>query len=83
VSNILPSVADEFSLQENDGVVIVAVRKDGVAARLFQPGDIVMQVGKTKITDVVALDEITRAPQRQWSVVIKRGDRVLQLQLSG
>ena len=83
VSNILPSVADEFSLQESEGVVVVAVRKDGVAARLFQPGDIVMQVGKTKITDVVALDEITRAPQRQWSVVIKRGDRVLQLQLSG
>jgi S1-C subfamily serine protease len=83
VSNILPSVADEFSLQESEGVVVVAVRKDGVAARLFQPGDIVMQVGKTKITDVVALDEITRAPQRQWNVVIKRGDRVLQLQLSG
>ena len=49
----------------------------------FQPGDIIVQVGKTKITDVVALDEITRAPQRLWSVVIKRGDRVLQLQLSG
>jgi C-terminal processing protease CtpA/Prc len=62
---------------------VVAVRKDGVAARLFQPGDIIVQVGKTKITDVVALDEITRAPQRLWSVVIKRGDRVLQLQLSG
>jgi len=83
VSNILPSVADEFSLLESDGVVIVAVRKDGVAARLFQPGDIVLQVGNTKITDVVALDEITRAPQRAWNVVIKRGDRVLQLQLSG
>ena len=83
VSNISPSVADEFSLQENEGVVVVAVRKDGVAARLFQPGDIIVQVGKTKITDVVALDEITRAPQRLWSVVIKRGDRVLQLQLSG
>ncbi len=83
VSNILPSVADEFSLQESEGVVIVAVRKDGVAARLFQPGDIVLKVGNTKITDVVALDEITRAPQRAWNVVIKRGERVLQFQLAG
>jgi len=83
VSNILPSVADEFSLQETAGVVIVAVRKDGVAARLFQPGDIVLQVGKTKITDVVALDEITRTPQRVWELVIKRGERVLQFQLAG
>jgi Do/DeqQ family serine protease len=83
VSNILPSVADEFSLQEGAGVVIVAVRKDGLAARLFQPGDIVLQVGKTKITDVVALDEITRTPQRVWELVIKRGERVLQFQLAG
>jgi C-terminal processing protease CtpA/Prc len=64
-------------------VVIVAVRKDGVAARLFQPGDVVLQVGKTKITDVVALDEITRTPQRVWDLVIKRGERVLQFQLAG
>jgi Do/DeqQ family serine protease len=83
VSNILPSVADEFSLEEGAGVVIVAVRKDGLAARLFQPGDIVLQVGKTKITDVVALDEITRTPQRVWELVIKRGERVLQFQLAG
>ncbi len=34
VSNILPSVADELNLDETDGVVIVAVRSGGVAARL-------------------------------------------------
>ena len=83
VSNILPSVADEFGLDETDGVVVIAVRKDGVAARLFQPGDVILKVGDIKITDVVALDEITRGPQRLWNVVIKRGGRVLQLQLSG
>jgi S1-C subfamily serine protease len=83
VSNILPSVADEFGLQDSAGVVIVAVRKDGVAARLFQPGDVILQVGKTKITDVVVLDEITRTPQRVWDLVIKRGERVLQFQLAG
>ncbi len=83
VSNILPSVADEFGLQDSAGVVIVAVRKEGVAARLFQPGDVILQVGKTKITDVVVLDEITRTPQRVWELVIKRGERVLQFQLAG
>jgi Do/DeqQ family serine protease len=83
VSNILPSVADEFSLQEGDGVVVLAVRKDGLAARVLQPGDVILKVGNTKINDVVALDEITRAPQRTWNVLIKRGDRMLQLQTSG
>ena len=44
VSNILPSVADELNLDETDGVVIIAVRSGGVAARLdFQPGDIIVQ----------------------------------------
>ncbi|KAB2942860.1 MAG: Do family serine endopeptidase [Hyphomicrobium sp.] len=84
VSNILPSVADEFNLDETDGVVIIAVRSGGVAARLdFQPGDIIVQIGNDKITDVVMLDEITRTPQRIWSVTIKRGGRLMKLQMSG
>jgi Do/DeqQ family serine protease len=84
VSNILPSVADELSLDETDGVVIVAVRRDGIAARLgFQPGDIILKVGSTDVVDVVTLDEITRKPQRVWNISIKRGGRVMRLQLSG
>jgi Do/DeqQ family serine protease len=84
VSNILPSVADEFNLDETDGVVIIAVRSGGVAARLdFQPGDIIVQIGNDKITDVVALDELTRTSQRMWSVTIKRAGRLMKLQMSG
>jgi Do/DeqQ family serine protease len=84
VSNILPSVADELNLDETDGVVIVAVRSGGVAARLdFQPGDIIVQINDAKITDVIALDELTRAPQRMWRVTIKRNGRLMKLQLSG
>jgi len=84
VSNILPSVADEFNLDETDGVVIIAVRSGGVASRLdFQPGDIIMQVGDNKITDVIMLDELTRERQRVWRVTIKRGGRVMKLQMAG
>jgi len=84
VSNILPSVADELNLSDTEGVVIVAVRSGGIAARLgFQPGDVILQVGNTKITDVVTLDKITREPQRVWRVSISRNGRVMQLQLSG
>jgi len=84
VSNILPSVADELNLDDTDGVVIVAVRSGGVAARLdFQPGDIIVQVGDDKITDVIMLDELTRKGRRLWSVTIKRGGRLMKLQMSG
>jgi S1-C subfamily serine protease len=84
VSNILPSVADELNLDETDGVVIVAVRSGGVASRLdFQPGDIIVQIGEDKVTDVIMLDEITRKPQSMWRVTIKRGGRLMKLQMSG
>jgi Do/DeqQ family serine protease len=84
VSNILPSVADELNLDETDGVVIVAVRSGGVASRLdFQPGDIIVQINNDKITDVISLDQLTRTPQRMWSVTIKRAGRLMKLQLSG
>ena len=84
VSNILPSVADELNLDETDGVVIVAVRCGGVAARLdFQPGDIIVQINNDKITDVIVLDQLTRTPQRKWSVTIKRAGRLMKLQMSG
>lgn len=84
VSNILPSVADEYNLDETDGVVIIAVKTGGVASRLdFQPGDIILQIGRDKITDVLMLDEITRTPQRMWSITIKRGGRTMKLQMSG
>jgi Do/DeqQ family serine protease len=84
VSNIIPSVADELNLDETDGVVIVAVRSGGVAARLdFQPGDIIVQINNDKVTDVIALDQLTRTPQRMWSVTIKRAGRLMKLQMSG
>jgi Do/DeqQ family serine protease len=84
VSNILPSVADKLNLTETEGVVIVAVRSGGIAARLgFKPGDVILKVGNTKITDVIMLDRLTREPQRVWRISISRGGRVMKLQLSG
>ena len=84
VSNILPSVADEFELEETEGVVIVAVRSGGAAARLgFRPGDVIVRVGSTEVSDVAALDEITRKPQRMWRLAIKRSGRLINLQFRG
>ena len=53
ISNILPSVADEFDLDETDGVVVTSVR-DGSTAQTFgfQPGDIIVAIGDDKIANV-------------------------------
>jgi len=84
VANIMPGTAEELGIDEEEGVVILSVRPRTTAARLgFQQGDIIMQVGRERITSVAQLDELLKQRQRAWLVVVKRGEQVLQLQLAG
>jgi Do/DeqQ family serine protease len=84
VSNILPGIADEFRLDDDEGVVVLSVRSGSVAGRLgFKPGDIILQIGRTRISSVQDLDRAVRNQQRVWQLAIKRGGRVLQLEVPG
>ena len=84
VSNILPGMADEMGLDETEGVAILSVRNGSIAQRLaFQPGDIVLTVGQAKMTNVADLETALTTRQRLWQISVKRGDRVLQLQVPG
>ncbi len=84
VANILPVVADKFDLDEQSGVVVMSVRRGSTAARLgFQPGDVVRQVARVPVEDVVGLERVLLRPQRVWLMSIKRGNQVLQLQIGG
>lgn len=84
ISNILPSVADQFDLDEMDGVVVTSVRDGSLAQQFgFQAGDIIVAIGDAKIANV---DEAARAlanRQQLWRISVKRGNRVLQLQVPG
>jgi Do/DeqQ family serine protease len=83
-ANILPGTAEELGIEDEEGVVLLAVRARSTAARLgFRPGDVVVQVGRERITSVAQLESVLKQRQRGWLVVVKRGNRVLQLQLSG
>jgi len=84
VANILPAVADELGLEEQDGVVILSLRPDSGAARIgFRPGDVIQQVGGDKIERVSELEAVLKQRQRAWLVVIKRGGQTIRLQLAG
>jgi S1-C subfamily serine protease len=84
VANILPASADEFGLEQQEGVVIVSVRPESGAARIgFRPGDVIQQVGRDKIERVNDLDAVLKERQRSWLVVIKRGNQTVRLQLAG
>ena len=83
-ANILPGVADEIGLDDDQGVVILSVRNGSTAARLgFRPGDIVLQIGGRAVASIADLEVALAQPQRVWQMAIKRGDQVLQLQVGG
>ena len=84
VSTISPALADEMSLDEEQGVVILSVRQQSVAANLgFAAGDIVLSVGGVPTDSVTTLDAQIKQRQVVWQVEVKRQGRVLNLQIRG
>lgn len=84
VANLLPSIADELGLEESEGVVVLSVNPDSTAGALgFQTGDVVAQVGRDKIASLKDLEAALAKPQRVWRLDVKRGGRLLRLQLPG
>jgi len=84
VGNILPGTADELGIEDQTGVVILQVRPDSRAARIgFQAGDIIQQVGRTKIETVNGLDAALKERQEAWQIVLKRGNQTVRLRLPG
>jgi Do/DeqQ family serine protease len=84
IANILPATADELGLEDQEGVVIVAIKEDSTAARLgFRTGDVIVQVGRKRIATVVELEAALRTRQQLWQIALKRGDQIIQLQVPG
>jgi S1-C subfamily serine protease len=84
VANLLPSIAEELGIEDQEGVAVLSVRRGSTAARLgVQPGDVVVQVGGAAIGSVAELEAHLQTPQRLWRIVLRRGAQLLQLQVSG
>jgi Do/DeqQ family serine protease len=84
VANILPAVADELGLEDQEGVVILSVRPNSKAARIgFQPGDVIQQVGRAKVETVSDLENLLKERQQVWQIVVRRGNQTMRLQLAG
>lgn len=86
VANLSPAVADELDLDTfgGKGVVVLKIEDGTPAERLqFQPGDIVLQVGETKIGSVKELLGATAGTREQWDFAIRRGDRTFTATVGG
>jgi Do/DeqQ family serine protease len=84
VSNLLSSVAEELGLDDAAGVVILSVRAGSTANRLgFEVGDLIVQIGRDQITTTADLEKAIATRQRLWQLAVKRGGRVIKLQVQG
>jgi Do/DeqQ family serine protease len=84
VVNILPGIADELGIEDEQGVAVASVRADSISANIgFQPGDVIVQVMGRPVDTVLTLEQALRTRQRLWQVAIKRQGRLLQIQVPG
>ncbi len=84
VATIVPALADELGLDEEQGVVILSVRQGSVAANLgFSPGDIVLSVGGAPMDSAATLEGQFRERRAMWQVEVKRLGRLVNLQIRG
>jgi Do/DeqQ family serine protease len=84
VANLSNALSDELGLEDQDGVVIVAVRAGSTAQRLgFQTGDVIVQVGRDPVANVADLERLLVQKQKTWLLGINRGGRLMQLQVQG
>ncbi len=85
VANLSPALADELQLRNADrGVVILDVDAGSYASNVgFHRGDIIVSVNNQGIEKTGDLARATRAPNRTWRVIIRRGGRQISAVFGG
>jgi serine protease Do len=85
VANLSPAFADELGLDlAAKGVIVLGNAPGSVAHRLrLQPGDIIAGVNGRATGTVAELRERLREGRAPWAITIRRGDRLLNLQIQG
>ncbi len=86
VANLSPALAEANNIDPFDeGVVILRMRRDGIAARLdFRPGDIVRQVNNAKIASVEDLKTaVSGEAKGEWRIRVERRGKTFDFVFRG
>jgi Do/DeqQ family serine protease len=85
VANLSPALADELSMDEVSGVVVIETKANSTARRVgLRPGDIIARVNAQEIRSVKQLRQMLQAGrQRGWELTVRRGGEELQTYLRG
>jgi S1-C subfamily serine protease len=83
--DLTPEIAETFNLPIQQGVLITGVLQNGPAsAGGMRPGDVVVNVAGTPVTNTVQLLAAVAAlkPKEQATLGIQRGDRAIELKVT-
>jgi serine protease Do len=77
LANINPAVAVELGITEEEGVVVLNIDRRGAAARLVQPGNILLEINGEAVTSPKQAQKLLKnGPSRQgWLFLISQNGR--------
>ena len=79
VANLSPAVAEELSLTETKGVVVLETDFYSNARRIgIQPGDIVVEINGEKIENARGLEKVMSKSARVWRMSIQRKGELIR-----
>jgi Do/DeqQ family serine protease len=84
VANLSPAVADELSITETSGVVVLETEAYSIARRIgVQPGDIIAEINGEKIETSRGLEKLVGKAARVWRLTIRRGGQNIRTVIAG
>ncbi len=86
VANLLPVIAEELNISpDTEGnVVILSVTPGSISESIgFRRGDILLRLGRRGVRDIADLEQRLRVRARVWSIAIRRGRRILRVEVPG
>ncbi len=79
VANLSPAVAEELSIEETSGVVVVETSANSTARRVgLRPGDVIVSINGKAVQGVRGLADLLKRQVRGWDVRIRRGGEELR-----
>ncbi len=84
VGNLSPALAEEMSIEDTSGVVVVETQAYSTARRVgLRPGDIIEKLNGSDVKSVKQLVELLKRGQRAWDLTVRRGGEELRTYLRG
>ena len=84
VANLSPAVADELSIGDTKGVVVVETEAYSIARRVgVKAGDIISEINGEKVDTTKSLEKLVGKGARLWRMTIKRGGQTIRTVIAG